>query len=235
MNNTLTAMLPAPLLLNGSEIITTTFDDPAAIVPAIPTWDESASNGQKGRLWKGDWASQSELNQFEIRNDGQGANGSRGYLALTGKDSDQFYIESTPYWWAETTEVDLRDTYTTFYLKELELLTVADGYQPYLFISNHRLDEEHARQYGSGQCGWYLNQPLTIGKSEWAYNELYLGNDPSLWTRYSGGRSLDTALSQAGYIGVMYLSGTRYQGVTANGVLGWDEFAYGPGMKAKQS
>lgn len=231
MTETLTSELAKPVLLAGDEIVTTTFDDPATIIPAVPTWDDNAASWQKGRLWLGDWASQSELNQWEIRTDGQGANGSKGYLALTGDNSDQFYIESTPYWWENTTEFDLRDTLTTFYLKEIEPITVAEGYLPYLFISNHQLSAEDGEKYGSGQCGWYVSEPLTVGKGEWAYNEVLLANDESKWTNYFGGRPLDTVLGHCGYIGVMYMKDKRYQGVQANGVLGWDEFAYGPGMK----
>jgi hypothetical protein len=231
MSETLTDTLPQPVLLHGDEIIRESFDNPSTIIPAVPTWDNSASKGQRGRLWRGDWASQSELNQFEIRTDGQGANGSVGYLALIGTDSDEFYIESTPYWWENITECDLRDTYTTFYLKALEPITVAEGYLPYLFISNHEIDAEYAKTYGSGQCGWIVSEPLTVGQDDWAFNEVNLANDESLWTRYHGGRSLDTVLGNCGYIGVMYLKGTNYMGVQANGVLGWDEFAYGPGLK----
>ena len=168
--------------------------------------------------WIGQIASQSPLNDFEIVIDGSGAEGTPGYLALYGQDSNQFYVESTPYWWTPSQTFDLRDTYATLYLKEIRPISVASGYQLCLFIDDY--------VPGSEYCGWYLNAPLNVGKGEWAFNRLELVNDERLWVRYSNDRSLDQVLSQVGFIGIAYRKGTTGFGVRANGVLGLDEFKY---------
>ena len=59
-----------------------------------------------------------------------GANGTPGYTALEAYDAQEFYAESTPIWWAPGRTFDLRNTWTTFYLKELEPIRVAPGYEP---------------------------------------------------------------------------------------------------------
>ncbi|MSP13038.1 MAG: hypothetical protein EXR62_08770 [Chloroflexi bacterium] len=185
------------------------FDSPD-LVKAVP--------GAAG--WSGQWASQSPLNAWYIVTDGNGANGSQGYLALPGREADQFYAESTPYWWTPSTTFDLRDTEVSFYLQEIEPITVAPGYRPYVFIDDYIP--------GGDYCGWYIKQPLTVGQGEWAYNRVILANDESAWVRYSNNRSLDQVLSTVGFIGVMYIKDTACQGVNATGVLGIDKFEYHP-------
>ena len=168
--------------------------------------------------WQGEWASQSPLNTIYQSARGGGANGSPGYLALPGQDSDQFYAESTPAWWTHRTAFDVRGTYATFYLKEIEPISVAEGYRPHLFIAE--------MIPGDPITGWYAKTPLTVGASHWALNEVLLLNDEQLWLRYAGERSLDQVLTRTGFIGVMYLNGVEFRGVGANGVLGIDEFTY---------
>jgi len=175
-------------------------------------------------------AGQSPLDPMWLASDG-GAEGSSGYLAQRAEASDEFYNESTPTWWIPGRYYDLRDTWCSFYLKELEPISVTEGYIPYLFIAaympgglprpNHRLS-----------C-WYLREPLEVGKGEWAFNERRLVNDPARWVNYHSadpGDTLDEVLAHCGFIGWMYLQsgiGTRgYTGVNATGVIGWDEMRF---------
>jgi hypothetical protein len=171
------------------------------------------------------------LDPMWLATEGGGAEGTPGYLAHAGHDDDEFYNESTPTWWIPGRYYDLRDTWCTFYLKEIEPITVASGYKPCLFLAaymprglprpNHRLS-----------C-WYLPEPLQVGKGEWAYNEIHLANDPSRWITYysiDAADTLDAVLAHCGFIGWMYLNDAiedhPYRGVNATGVLGWDEMRY---------
>ena len=172
----------------------------------------------KGSEWRGEYASQSPLNAFFLTTEGGGAEGTRGYLALPGAHSDQFYAEVTPYWESSRRIFDLRDTRTTLCLKALGALRVAQGYRPHLFIDDHDVTTNTF-------CGWYVTSPLAVGE-EWTLNTVDLVNDERLWTRYSQDRSLDHVLSHVGFIGVMYLNGKNYTGVDACGVLGMDEFRF---------
>ena len=169
--------------------------------------------------WKGEWASQSPLNAISQSTIGGGAEGSPGYLSLLGQESDQFYVESTPAWWPRRTDFDLRETYASFYLKEIQSVSVNVGYEPHLFIADSIP--------GDPITGWYVKKPLEVGVDCWVLNEVSLKNDECLWLCYSGERSLDQVLSRTGFIGVMYLNGVDFRGVGANGVLGVDEFIYG--------
>src|SRR5512134_2437595 len=69
--------------------------------------------------WKGEYASQSPLNQMRVVRDGCGAEGTQGYLALEGTSSELFYAEATPLWYRRRQAFDLRDTRTTLYLKAI--------------------------------------------------------------------------------------------------------------------
>lgn len=174
--------------------------------------------GQSVGCWKGDYASQSPLNAFFVSKDGGGANGTTGYLALPGANSDQFYAEASPLWERPSLTYDLRNTRTSFYLKAITPILVNEGYRPYVFID----DFEPA---DNSLCGWYLHQPLNVG-AQWTLNQVDLLNDESRWTRYSNSRPLDKVLSRVGFIGVMYLSGIKFQGVNARGILGIDELRF---------
>ena len=79
-----------------------------------------------------------------LATEGGGAEGPAGYLAHTAKDSDEFYNESTPTWWIPGRYYDLRDTWSTFYLKEIEPITVAARKGP----------EEPRGRLGSARRGW---------------------------------------------------------------------------------
>jgi hypothetical protein len=176
-------------------------------------------------------AGQSPLDPMWLATEGGGAEGTPGYLAQRAEDSDEFYNESTPTWWIPGRYYDLRDTWCTFYLKELSPITVAPGYKPCLFVAaympkglprpNHRLS-----------C-WYLPDALKVGKGEWAYNEIHLVNDPSQWINYhstDAADTLDEVLAHCGFIGWMYMSPDKperpFTGVHGNGVMGWDEMRF---------
>jgi hypothetical protein len=191
-------------------MIEITFDQPGKPIPAV----------RPDGKWSGEWASQSPLNQWRHATEGGGAEGNAMYCALTGNDSDEFYIESTPHWWSPPTRFDLRGTTTSFYLKAIEPIRTAEGYQPHLFVVN---------DYQSGDVGgWYLKQPVTIGDGQWFHNVIELVSDENLWLRYTGDLSLDETLRRAAFIGIMYYNGDRkFTGVRATGVLGIDRFRYG--------
>jgi hypothetical protein len=169
--------------------------------------------------WKGEYASQSPLNAMYLVRDGRGAEGTPGWLALPGTNSEQFYAEATPRWYRPRQALDLRNTRATLYLKAVTPITMNEGWLPCLFIDDY-CEEDNS------YCGWFVNQPLRVG-AEWTFNQIDLINDEKLWTRYSpADRSLDAVLSNVGFIGVMHFSRVNYQGVNANGVLGIDEFKY---------
>jgi hypothetical protein len=169
--------------------------------------------------WKGEYASQSPLNQMRVVRDGKGAAGTQGWLALEGTNSEQFYAEATPRWCRPRQSFDLRNTRATLYLKAVTPIALAKGYRPYLFIDDYC-------EADNSYCGWFVNQPLQVGP-EWTFNQVDLINDEKLWTRYSpAARSLDAVLANVGFIGVMHFSYTNYKGVNATGILGMDEFRY---------
>jgi hypothetical protein len=205
--------------------------------PVVHHFDEPGWRAYRPGAWEmkqKPWdtcAGQSPLDPMWLATEGGGANGTSGYMAHRAVDSDEFYNESTPTWWIPGRYYDLRDTWTSFYLKEIEPITVADGYKPYLFIAaympaglprpNHRLS-----------C-WYLPQELTVGQGEWALNELKLVNDQNTWVQYHCSDTedtLDEVLSHCGFIGWMYFDPSKpvgaYLGVHGNGVMGWDEMVY---------
>ena len=169
--------------------------------------------------WRGEYASQSPLNAHYVTRGGGGAEGTAGYLALPGSHADQFYAEATPQWYASPQALDLRDTRVSLWLKAVTPIRVAPGYRPHLFIDDFD-DPNHS------YCGWYVTEPLRVGV-DWLLNDVDLRNDPSLWTRYSENREIDTVLARVGFIGVMYLNGTAFRGVDACGILGIDELRYG--------
>ena len=123
-----------------------------------------------------------------------------------------------------TTTFDLRDTLTSFYLKEVETITVADGYAPYLFIAAYIDDTKYLTT-------WRMLEEVDIGKDDWELNRFVLRVDDSEWLNYGCSHpeerpNLDYALSHCGFIGVMYQKGPEFHGVNANGVLGLDEMRY---------
>lgn len=166
------------------------------------------------------------LDACYLATEGGGAAGTPGYLALEAFDAFEFYAESTPVWWIPGRLYDLRDTWSTFYLKEVEPLTVAEGFAPHLFIAAY---VPHSRKLPRRLAGWYLKEPLIVGKGEWAYNEVLLTTDVSKWVNYNQNPpedTLDMALGQCGFIGWMYLRGNDFRGVQATGIMGWDEFRF---------
>src|SRR5215210_1019822 len=74
------------------------------------------------------------LDWIYFATEGGGANGTPGYTALEAYDAQEFYAESAPVWWIPGRLFDLRNTWATMYLKEIRPITVAAGYQPYLFM-----------------------------------------------------------------------------------------------------
>ena len=94
---------------------------------------------------------------------------------LTRDQADRLYNESTPTWWIPGRYYDLRDTWCTFYLKEIEPITVSPGFTPHLFTCAYLpggIPGPDARL-----CCWHVAEPLTIGKGEWAYNEVFVANE----------------------------------------------------------
>ncbi len=170
------------------------------------------------RVWQGEWASEYPLNTFHLSQDGGGANGSPGYLVLPVCDAPEFYAESTPQWWEQTTTFDLRGTRASFYLKQIAPITVNEGYGPRLFIADY--------ERGHGYCGWDLRAQIVVGIEDWVFNEVELVNDESAWARYSNERDLDQVLSRVGFIGIRYGVDHGRKGVGATGALGIDEFTY---------
>ena len=192
------------------------FDDQPDCFERRKAWPVAGTND-----WKGEFASQSPLNRMHVRLEGGGAAGTPGYLALVGNHSDAFYAEASPRWYRPRQALDLRDTQATLYLKEITPLTLAAGYCPHLFIDDY--DERD-----NGYCGWFVREPLHVGRGEWSFNRVRLRNDERLWQRYSNKRSLDLVLARVGFIGVMYLGPElKFTGVDACGVLGIDELCYG--------
>ena len=157
---------------------------------------------------------------------GGGAEGTPGYLALEAYDAFEFYAESTPVWWIPGRLYDLRDTWATCYLKEISPITVAEGYEPHLFIAAHL---PRTRVPGMRLSAWYLRETLAVGRGEWAYNETFLTTDPTQWVNYTTNPpedTLDLALGQCGFIGWMYTKDKQFRSVQATGTIGWDEFAF---------
>ncbi len=209
-------------LKDGSFQVHYSFDgpDPVKMVTRLGSKAASVPN----RTYDGEFFSTSPENAFELVQDGGGAEGSRGYLALPGDDSNQFYVESTPVWWTPTTTFDLRDTMATFYLKELEKITVADGYAPYVFIAAYIDDTKYLTT-------WRQLQEVSIGVGEWAFNRIALRVEASQWLNYACTHpdrrpDLDYALSHCGFFGIMYQNGPEFRRVHATGVLGLDELRY---------
>ncbi len=176
------------------------------------------------RTYDGEFFSTSPENAFHLVQDGGGAEGSRGYLALPSADSNQFYVESTPVWWTPTTTFDLRDTVTSFYLKELEKITVADGYAPHLFVAAYIEDTRYLT------C-WRQVREVRIGADDWELNRIELRVDDSEWLNYACSHpdqrpDLDYVLSHCGFVGVMYQKDSEFRQAHASGVLGLDELRY---------
>ncbi|MGH2558685.1 MAG: hypothetical protein ACRDJH_06445 [Thermomicrobiales bacterium] len=176
-------------------------------------------------------ASQATLDAMWLATEGGGAEGTPGYIAQSAANADEFYNESTPTWWIPGRYYDLRDTWCSFYLKEIEPITVAPGYRPCLFIAAY-MPKGLPRPHHRLSC-WYLPDTLAIGKGEWASNEIHLANDPSRWVNYHSADAADTldeVLAHCGFIGWMYMSEAKtnqpFQGVQANGVIGWDEMRF---------
>lgn len=163
-----------------------------------------------------------------LATEGGGAEGTPGYLALEAYGALEFYAESAPIWWIPGRLFDLRNTWTTFYLKEIEPITVAEGWHPHLFIGARVPSLRQTRRLSA----WYLKEPLAVGKGAWARNEVFLTTDVSKWENYTENtdnrpeETLDMTLGQCGFIGWMYLKGHTFRGVNATGVIGWDEFRF---------
>ena len=131
---------------------------------------------------------------------------------------------STPVWWTPSTTFDLRDTTATFYLKELEKITVAEGYAPYVFIAAYIDDTRYLTT-------WRQLQEVSIGVGEWEFNRIALRVEASQWLNYACTHpdrrpGLDYALSHCGFFGIMYQNGPEFRRVHASGVLGLDELRY---------
>jgi hypothetical protein len=174
------------------------------------------------------FASQSPLDRMVLSTQGGGANGTPGYLATPAEDGDQFYAETTPIWWTPARVYDLRETWITFYLREIAPISVNPGYEPVLFIAAKVLDPTVAR--GFHIDGWFLPEPLKLGHGEWAYNEIYLPADPAKWFHYTGNLTpedrLDWTLGRCGYVGWSYRNKHDVRGVGAQGTMGWDEVCF---------
>ena len=166
------------------------------------------------------------LDACYLATEGGGAEGTPGYLALEAYDAFEFYAESTPVWWIPGRLFDLRDTWATFYLKEIAPITVAEGFAPHLFIAAY---VPHTRAANMHLSAWYLKETLSVGKAGWAYNEVLLTHDARKWVNYTTNPPEDTlaqALGQCGFIGWMYLKDALFRGVQATGTMGWDEFKF---------
>ena len=129
-----------------------------------------------------------------------------------------------------TTTFDLRDTLTSFYLKEVETITVADGYVPYRFIAAYIDDTKYLTT-------WRLLEEVTIDKDDWELNRFVFRADDSEWLNDGGSHpeersNLDYALSHCGFIGVMCQKGPEFHEVNANGVMGLDEMRYNLSLAA---
>jgi len=128
-------------------------------------------------------ASQAPLDAFRLA-----TGGTPGYLVQDAVDADQFYAESTPTWWIPGRYYDLRNAWTTFYLKEIAPISVAPGFQPRLFVAAYMPKGTLPRVRGSG---WFLKEPLTVSRGEWAYNEIFLTTDRARWDQllHAGSRA----------------------------------------------
>jgi hypothetical protein len=167
------------------------------------------------------WTSQGTGDAMQQVTEAGGAEGTRGYLVLRGEDADQFHAASAPEMWRPRKSLDLRDTCVTLYLREIEPISVAEGYEPHLFITS-----SHPR---FGSAGWYLKERLVVGGETWTFNHVHLLTKESLWGNYRQGTTqrLDPYLARVGCIGVMYLKGDSLRGAQATGALGIDEVRYG--------
>ncbi len=166
------------------------------------------------------------LDACYLATEGGGAEGTPGYLALEAYDAFEFYAESTPVWWIPGRLYDLRNTWSTFYLKEIAPITVAEGFTPHLFIAAY---VPHTRAANMHLSAWYLKETLAVGKDDWAYNEVLLTTDADKWVNYTSNPpedTLDLALGQCGFIGWMYMKDKLFRGVQATGTMGWDEFKF---------
>lgn len=217
----------APQSPGGPTVSTATF--------AIHTFDEPSLRALRPRsdtlavTAADEWASESPLDYMAVRYDNKGARGSRGYLTLIGTNADQFYAESTPYWWVPSRTFDLRGGRTSFYLPAITPITVSGpAYQPGLFVAAYVENE--------GYTTLILKDPLTVGAAgNWAHNVIDIPSDPERWlvfrdTHVITQLSVPDVLRNVGFIGVMYhnLSPTfGYRGVNATGILGIDEFEFG--------
>lgn len=194
----------------GREAVHHGFDRPSqrALRPGFDYLKRTPSEG---------WASQSPLDRMYLATEGGGADGTPGYLALPGDDADEFYAESTPYWWVPSRAFDLRGTRVRFYLKEVKPITVAAGFEPRLFVADY--------VEGGGYGTSILKEPLRVGRGEWAPNEVELRAAADLWVE-NARRPIGVVLSQVGFIGVAYHNLTTSRGTHARGVLGIDEFRF---------
>src|SRR5207248_6140761 len=119
-------------------------------------------------------------------------------------------------------------TWITFYLKEVAPITVAPDYELVLFIAANVLDSHVQR--GFHIDGWFVKEPLKLGRGEWTYNEIFLSSDPSVWFHYMGNLTpddpLDWTLGHCGYIGWSYRKLHDVKGARATGIMGWDEVCF---------
>src|SRR5712692_9517189 len=167
------------------------------------------------------------LDECYLATEGSGAEGTPGYLALDGDDADEFYAESAPIWWTPARLFDLRNTWATFFLKEIRPITVAPGYAPHLFIAAYMPNVRPPRTRISG---WYLKETLKVGRSEWSFNQVLLTTDEDKWVNYHSTNpvedTLERVLHQCGFIGWLYTKDKHFQGVHASGTMGWDELRF---------
>ena len=116
------------------------------------------------------------------------------------------------------------DTITSFYLKELEKITVADGYAPHLFVAAYIEDTRYLT------C-WRQVREVKIGADDWESNRIVIRVDSSEWINYACSHpdqlpDLDYVLSRCGFIGVMYQKDSEFRQAHASGVLRLDELRY---------
>jgi hypothetical protein len=167
------------------------------------------------------WACSGSAAGFTQVTEGGGAEGSRGYIVLRVANADDFWAASALEQQRPRKRLDLRDTCTTLYLKQVEPISVAAGYEPHLFIASWHPTFGHS--------AWYVREPLVVGTDRWTYNHVHLLNDRRIWVNWLRGSSseLDPFLSRVGMIGVLYAKGAAVSGVQGTGALGIDEVRYG--------
>lgn len=171
----------------------------------------------RGDMYNFVWATQ-PINSGEIILDGDGAEGSHGYFRLSAQNSNQFYAETTPFWWNPSRTFDLRDSYVSFWARA-NISHMEEGYYPFLFV-NANID---------GHCQGHILFPSLKITENWTYHEVKLVNNEIYWDGYSTKLPLNLILQEAGFIGISYhnpLYEESFRNVNATGTLDIDEFKF---------